>query len=152
MPGLSPQHMHALHNPLIRAASVMRTSYREVTGDVSCRVLVARYKHLDPDGGSLILWHVAVMLLAPEGAPRDRTEWTRRDIRTANRHADRLIESVGMGPTWTGAEAGMSESAAEHRLRQLTARELGHIPLERIPLPVIDLYPPLDDVKPEPDA
>jgi hypothetical protein len=139
--GLSPRDLIALHRPLRKPEQVMLNAYRVVEGDISSRVVVARYRHLW-DGA--LVWHITVMIRTPEGPPKDRVEWTRRDRKVALRTAERLIKRVGVGEVWGGAQAGMFEEATEHRLRRLGPHDEAHLP-QGVDVPIIDLFPPLPE-------
>jgi hypothetical protein len=136
---LGPRHLNALHHPLRKPGQIILNSYREIVGDVSSRVVVARYRHL---WGGAYVWHVAVMIRTDDGPPKDRVLWTRRDQRIADRTAEGLIRSVGEGDVWDGAQAGMFNEATAHRLRRLSEPEQRHLP-RGVAVPIIDLFPPM---------
>lgn len=127
-PGMSELAKRAVHSPCSTIVQTMLGRYAAVTGDLAGRLVVARYSQVfnaDP------IWHASCMVKTPDGTPRDRAEWSRRDRRQAERHVDRLISALGEGETLTLEDAavpGISLTFAVHRIRRLRRDEWLHTP------------------------
>lgn len=126
--GMSELAKRAVHSPCSTIVQTMLGRYAAVTGDLAGRLVVARYAQVfngDP------VWHASCMVKTPDGPPRERAEWSRRDRRQAERYVERIIGGLGDGETLDlegAAVDGISLAYAVHRIRRLRRDEWLHTP------------------------